>query len=89
MSNESLENKFNEAVAFMNSFTAPLPADTLLRLYAFYKIANGNFENPGSRKPLINAFKVNALIQAKNLEKKEAMEGYITLVNSEIKKNQS
>ncbi len=85
MTDETLHKKFEEAVAFVNSYTEPLPADLLLKLYAYFKIANRNFDNPGSRTPLINAFKANALFQAKNMGRKEAMEKYIELVDSEIR----
>ncbi|MDO1511900.1 acyl-CoA-binding protein [Maribacter confluentis] len=77
--------EFEKAVAYVNSFTEPIPADVLLKLYAYYKIANSNFDNPGSKTPLINAFKANALFQAKNLSKKEAMKSYIALVEKELK----
>lgn len=86
MNDEKLIKEFEEAVNFVNTYVDPLPADLLLKLYAFYKIANKNFDHPGSKTPLINAFKANALIQAKNISIKEAMENYIALVNSEIKK---
>jgi acyl-CoA-binding protein len=62
-----------------------LPADLLLKLYAYYKIAKKNFDNPGSKTPLINAFKANALIQAKNISRKEAMKKYIELVDNSIR----
>ncbi|MEC7265518.1 MAG: acyl-CoA-binding protein [Bacteroidota bacterium] len=84
MNDEELHKKFNEAVAFVNSYTEPLPADFLLRLYAYFKIANRNYDNPGSRTPLINAFKANALFQAQNIGPKEAMEKYIELVEKEL-----
>tara|TARA_R110002051_G_scaffold55112_3_gene102948 strand:+ start:6288 stop:6545 length:258 start_codon:yes stop_codon:yes gene_type:complete len=77
--------EFEEAVAYVNSFTEPIPADVLLKLYAYYKIANSNFDNPGSKTPLINAFKANALFQAKNMSKKQAMKSYIELVGKELK----
>lgn len=77
--------KFEEAVTYVNNYTEPIPADVLLKLYAYYKIANSNFDNPGSKTPLINAFKANALFQAKNMKKKEAMKFYIELVSKELK----
>ncbi|WP_086477120.1 MULTISPECIES: acyl-CoA-binding protein [Arenibacter] len=80
-----LHKEFLEAVNFVNDYTDPLPADLLLKLYAYFKIANRNFSHPGSRTPLINAFKANALIQAKNVGMEEAMQKYIALVNQEIK----
>jgi len=86
MKNEKLHKNFTKAVEFVNSYEKPFPADLLLKLYAYYKIANKNFGNPGSRTPLINAFKANALIQAKDISREQAMKSYIKLVNKKIKK---
>lgn len=86
MKNEKLHIDFSNAVAFVNGYSEPLPADLLLKLYAYYKIANENQNHPGSRTPLINAFKANALIQAKNVSRTEAMRRYIKLVKKELKK---
>ncbi|NAY92507.1 acyl-CoA-binding protein [Muricauda sp. JGD-17] len=86
MIDEELHKKFREAVDFVSSYTEPLPADLLLKLYAYYKIANQNYNNPGSKTPLINAFKANALIQAQNINKEDAMRSYVELVNNEVKK---
>ncbi|MGI9548199.1 MAG: acyl-CoA-binding protein [Flavobacteriaceae bacterium] len=82
----SLHKDFKKAVAFVNEYTDPLPADLLLKLYAYYKIANDNYDHPGSKTPLINAFKANALIQAQNVNREEAMKNYIALVKKEIAK---
>ena len=84
MKKDKLQTNFEKAVAFVNNYTEPLPPDLLLKLYAYYKIANKNYNNPGSKTPLINAFKANALIQAKNIEPEGAMEMYIALVKKEI-----
>ena len=81
---DNLHAEFEKAVAFINNYTDPFAPDLLLKLYAYYKIANENYDNPGSKTPLINAFKANALIQAKNLEPEEAMEKYIILVKKEF-----
>ncbi|MFD0798146.1 acyl-CoA-binding protein [Maribacter chungangensis] len=85
MKKKKLHTDFEAAVTFVNSYTTPIPADTLLKLYAYYRIANENFDNPGSKTPLINAFKANALIQAQNIDGEEAMKSYIKLVNSELR----
>lgn len=85
MGNEKLHTKFEEAVEYVSNYENPLPADLLLKLYAYYKIAKKNFDNPGSKTPLINAFKANALIQAKNISRKEAMKKYIELVNTSLR----
>ena len=85
MGSEKVHNKFIEAVEYVNAYSEPIPADLLLKLYAYYKIAKKNFDNPGSKTPLINAFKANALIQAKNISRKEAMKKYIELVDSSLR----
>ncbi|MEO9510753.1 MAG: acyl-CoA-binding protein [Flavobacteriaceae bacterium] len=87
MSEKSIHKKFEEAVAYVSGYNEPLPADLLLRLYAFYKVANRNFGNPGSKTPLINAFKANAMIQVQNISIEEAMKAYVELVETEIKKS--
>ena len=85
MKSDKLHKDFLEAVEFVNVYTDPLPADLLLKLYAYYKIAQKNYSNPGSKTPLINAFKANALIQAQNVGREEAMKKYIALVKKELK----
>lgn len=85
MKNEKLHNDFSEAVSYVNAYSKPLPADLLLKLYAYFKIANKNQNHPGSTTPLINAFKANALIQAKNVGPAEAMRRYIAIVKNEVK----
>ncbi|TDQ30767.1 acyl-CoA-binding protein [Zeaxanthinibacter enoshimensis] len=84
MKTEELHMKFTKAVEIVNNFNDPLPADLLLKLYAYYKIANRNFDHPGSKTPLINAFKANALIQARDISSADAMKLYVDLVRSEI-----
>ncbi len=84
MTSDKLHTEFSKAVSLVNNYTRPLPADLLLKLYAYYKIANENYSNPGSKTPLINAFKANALIQAKDLSREEAMKSYVTLVAKEL-----
>ena len=85
MKKEKLHTDFDKAVEFINNYTQPLPADLLLKLYAYYKIANKNFRSPDSSVPLINAFKANALIQAKSMSREDAMKAYIKLVRQEVK----
>ncbi|MDG1570748.1 acyl-CoA-binding protein [Robiginitalea sp. M366] len=86
MENEALRKEFEAAVEQINNYTDLIPADLLLKLYAYYKIANNNFSHPGSKTPLINAFKANALIQARRMEPEEAMQAYVDLVRREIPK---
>ncbi len=86
MKNEKLNTDFIAAVEYVNKYTKPMPADFLLKLYAYYKIASKNYNNPGSTTPLINAFKANALFQAKDISREKAMKEYIKLVKKELKK---
>ena len=85
MKTNHLYEKFLGAVSYMNSYTHPLPADLLLKLYAYYKRANENRDYPGSKTPLINAFKANALVQARDIAPEEAMQRYIALVEEEVR----
>lgn len=85
MSKKDLHTQFEEAVAFMNAYTNPLPADTILQLYAYYKIATENSAGPNSKTPLINAFKANALIQAQNIDISEAKQLYVELVDEQFR----
>ncbi|PNQ73804.1 acyl-CoA-binding protein [Hanstruepera neustonica] len=82
MTSEELDIAFEEAVERINAHTEPFPADFLLRLYAYYKKATNNYGRPSSRKPIINAFKTNALFQVKNISQEEAKRTYIDLVNN-------
>jgi len=82
MTSEELNITFLEAVDRINTHTEPFPADMLLRLYAYYKKASNNYERPSSRKPIINAFKTNALFQIKDVSEDEAKQIYIDLVNN-------
>lgn len=82
MNSEELDREFKDAVDHINAHTDPFPADFLLRLYAYYKKATNDYSRPSSRKPIINAFKTNALFQAKNITAEEAKQKYIELVNN-------
>ncbi|MCF7561302.1 acyl-CoA-binding protein [Sabulilitoribacter multivorans] len=82
MKDNDLNKAFEEAVARVNAHTEPFPADTLLKLYAYYKKATNNYSKPSSKKPIINAFKTNALFQAKNVSEDEAKRMYIDLVKN-------
>ncbi len=82
MTSEALDITFQEAVERINAHTEPFPADFLLRLYAYYKKATNNYSRPSSSKPIINAFKTNALFQIKDVTEDEAKQVYIDLVNN-------
>ncbi|MDN3492634.1 acyl-CoA-binding protein [Winogradskyella bathintestinalis] len=82
MTSKELDIEFIAAVDRVNEHTEPFPADFLLRLYAYYKKATNNYSRPSSRKPIINAFKTNALFQIKDITEDEAKQEYINLVTN-------
>ena len=82
MTSEELDIAFKAAVERINAYTDPFPADVLLKLYAYYKKATNDYGRPSSSKPIINAFKTNALFQAQDLTQDEAKQKYIDLVNN-------
>jgi acyl-CoA-binding protein len=82
MTSESLNIEFDEAVERINSYAEPFPADLLLRLYAYYKKATNDYSTPRGKKPIINAFKTNALFQVSSVSPDEAKRIYIDLVNN-------
>lgn len=82
MTSEELDIEFKDAVDRVNDHTEPFPADFLLRLYAYYKKATNNYGRPSSSKPIINAFKTNALFQVQNISENEAKQEYINLVTN-------
>ena len=81
MTAEELETAFNNAVTSINNHVEPFPADVLLKLYAYYKQATNDQNSPSSSNPLINAFKTNALFQAKDLSPDQAKQKYIETVH--------
>lgn len=85
----SLRERFEEAVDRVNSWQYPIPPDTLLRLYAFYKIARSEERNMQDAVPLIDAFKANALLQVRHMEAEEAMMKYIETFEQELLKARS
>jgi len=77
MTSEELDIAFRNAVKSINAHKEPFPADLLLRLYSYYKVATNDQEIPSSKTPLINAFKINALFQSQDLTPDEAKKQYI------------
>ena len=54
----------------------------LVTLNIYYKKATNDYGRPSSRKPIINAFKTNALFQVQNISEDEAKQEYIDLVKN-------
>lgn len=82
MTSKKLDIEFDDAVKRVNEHTELFPADFLLRLYAYYKKATNDYSRPNSRKPIINAFKTNALFQVQDISEDQAKKEYIKLVNN-------
>lgn len=83
---EELERKFEEAYEIASNTKQKFPPDLLLQFYAYYKRAtNQAYARPmQSDANLVDAFKMNALFQVKNLSRREAMQAYIDLVEKHI-----
>lgn len=79
---KELHEEFEKAYAKASAMKTPLPQDTMLLFYAYYKQAtagdnfsfNANFD-------VRNAFKFNAWMQLKGISPEEAKRKYIELVN--------
>lgn len=82
MNDKELDTAFQKAVDSINEHTEPFPADVLLRLYAYYKRATSDDDSSNGSKPLISAFKTNALFQTRGMSTREAKIKYIEAVNT-------
>ena len=79
--------KFLKAYEMASSTDQQFPPDVLLHFYALYKRAterNGFYIPPTNHGDLRSAFKINALVQVKDLSKKQAEAKYIELVEFHI-----
>ncbi|MGB1611151.1 MAG: acyl-CoA-binding protein [Flavobacteriaceae bacterium] len=71
---------FDEAIEWVNENFTEIPKDDLLRLYAFYKIANGMRHEQNNKQPIVSAFKANAIMQVSHLSIDMAQARYSALV---------
>ena len=71
---------FDEAVAWVNENFTDIAKDDLLRLYAYYKIANGMRHEQNNKQPIVSAFKANAIMQVSHLSIDIAQDRYSALV---------
>lgn len=84
---EEKNEKFAKAYEMASNTNQQFPPDILLHFYALYKRAtekNGFYIPSSSQGDLRSAFKMNALVQVKNLTKAEAEKLYIELVEEHI-----
>lgn len=71
---------FDQAVDWVNENFTKIPKDDLLRLYAYYKIANGMRHESNNKQPIVSAFKANAIMQVTHLSEETARNYYAVLV---------
>jgi len=71
---------FDEAIKWVNGNFTEIPKDDLLRLYAFYKIANGMRHEKNNKQPIVSAFKANAIMQVSHLSIDMVQARYSALV---------
>lgn len=91
MSNtEKIHKRFLKAFDAANTMEdIEIPIDLRLQFYAYYKQATINassFYSPNDPDQIRNAFKMNAILQVKDMSADEAKLAYIDLVNQTIKK---
>ncbi len=87
---EILNNRFLKAFEAANAMDDILiPIDLRLQFYAYYKQATVNSSLSyltNDPDQIRNAFKMNAILQVRNLSTEEAKQAYIDLVNETINK---
>jgi acyl-CoA-binding protein len=79
-----LDKKFEKAFEIASAMTQKLPPDTMLKFYAYYKLATKGktYSTPSGESQLRNAFKLNAVFQLNDLSEEEAKKKYIELVEN-------
>ena len=77
-----LDQRFDKAFEIASAMTQKLPPDTMLKFYAYYKLATKghNYSTPSGENGLRNAFKLNAIFQLNKVSEDEAKLKYIELV---------
>lgn len=88
MDSDNIDKLFEEALHKATEITYPLPVDVRLQLYAYYKQATKEPINSTSahQHELINAFKMNAWMQVRQMSEKDAKKKYIQLIDELHKK---
>jgi len=80
---KDIDELFKEALFKATEITYPLPDDIRLRLYAYYKQATKEPINTTSahEHELINAFKMNAWMQVRQMSVDKAKMEYVKLID--------
>jgi len=85
--NKDIDELFKDALRKATEITYPLPDDIRLRLYAYYKQATQEPINTSSNEhKLINAFKMNAWMQVRQMSIDDAKMEYVKLIDELHKK---
>ena len=84
LNDEHLDKAFKKAYIAVSNTDYKFEQDTLLYFYGYYKHATKEFNNNLHRETtdgekLVNAFKINALFQVRQLSEKECKIKYIEL----------
>ncbi len=82
-----LDIEFQNAYEVVSNTTIKLPPDVMLMFYAYYKQATKEAVIPNNNdihSELKSAFKLNALIQLKDISEEEAKVAYIELVKKHL-----
>lgn len=83
---EEVDMEFLKAYEKASVTSRKFPPDIMLKLYAYYKQATEHSKAyiPSGNSDVKNAFKLNALLQVKEMSVQEAKEAYIKLVEENI-----
>ena len=87
MRTQGLHIKFEEAFKEVSEANQEFSPDVLLKFYALYKQATQEqrLSSQDGEHELVSAFKMNAMLQVKNLSVDEAKTAYIKLAETYIK----
>ena len=81
--NTSLDKTFKESFNQISALDESLPADLMLKLYAYYKQAiSGDILSFEGESDVRNAFKFNAWTQLNGMSQEEAKQEYINLAKT-------
>ena len=82
-----IDREFQNAYEKASKTSQKFPPDLMLKLYAYYKQATEHTSVyiPSGENDIKNAFKLNALLQIKDMNSLEAKKAYIQLVKENIK----
>lgn len=86
MKEEALHTDFWDAFKRVSEAKQDFPPDVLLQFYALYKQATqeNTLNHQSGEHELVSAFKMNALLQVRDLTSDEAKKAYIEIANKYV-----